>query len=466
MPSTNNQTFEEQVLAAFRELRTALVEVFESAQVDVNRAFPAARELQVNKNLTWKASKIIRATSPLEAIDYLPGKAGMKLLLTALANHGAPPPAIERTELAVDEFDRVIEAHASHRETLELMLDGLTEGDSVSDNLEKSRRLAFLGNSGIWGIQAEARLITYILTPGDGGKGSFDLAFLVGFVQLKRLRIDAPWTIAHSRSFGADGSVRVDKRRMPIFPTSSDFKDAPIIAEHTTPGTPIMVVSEQNGSLRIELPEGPAGNQGAINIYLGYISRNYANLFADEQNVIGRLIHETNCPIRTGLVDVLVHEDLPQVGPFEYQLFRRRDHDDRLVPTTDARIALPIQTRPVALDQGSAALETPCYERYSELIRQVAEHLGTDAGKFRGHRIQIDYPPMGTTGLFSFPLISNEVNATQPQSSDSALDRASSVSASTHGTRRPTSRAALSSAMSALGSRPAKLLRMRVANKA
>ena len=62
MPSTNNQTFEEQVLAAFRELRTALVEVFESAQVDVNRAFPAARKLQVNKNLTWKASKIIRAT--------------------------------------------------------------------------------------------------------------------------------------------------------------------------------------------------------------------------------------------------------------------------------------------------------------------------------------------------------------------------------------------------------------------
>lgn len=405
MTANSQPTFEEQIFAGFRELQQALCEAFTSAELDPGRAYPAAKALRINKNLTWKASKILRAETPAEALDHIPGKSGLGLLLDALQTHGATVDAIARTRSAVDLLDRVTKRHSGDKETLELMLEGLSIGEEDTDNLEKSRRLAFLGNSGIWGIQADARLITYVLTPGSAGDGAFDLTFLVGFVQLKRLRADAPWTLAHSRSFGSDGSVRVDKRREPLFPASSELKGAPIIVEHSTPGMSMFVVSEGGGSLRIELPKGPAGEGGANDVYLGYVARNYANLYADQKNHEGRLIHETNCPIRHGQVDVLVHEDLPHIDAFEYQLFRRRDHDDRLVPSADARITLPIHSRPVPLAPGLGALETPCYARYTDLIATVAERLGTTPDRFRSHRIQLDYPPMGTTGLFSFPLL-------------------------------------------------------------
>lgn len=410
MPSSNTQTFEEQVLAAFRDLRTALVEVFESAQVDVNRAFPAARKLQVNKNLTWKASKIIRATSPLEAIEHLPGKAGMKLLLDALANHGASVQTIRRTESAVLDFDRVIEAHASDRETLELMLDGLTDGEDDSDALEKSRRLAFLGNSGVWGIQTRTRLTTYVMSPSASHPDLFDLSFVMGYVELKRLRSDAPWTLTSISSYQGDLEKSQKPRSLPMDPTAIERWGAPVLPAFCKPQAPQLQLRETPGRVAVDLPEGPVGNLGLTDIFIGQVDPHYASLFADKANRMGQFLMSFAMPIRQTQIDILVHKDLPPIENLDYKFVGRTLDEKGMLPPSAERYAMPLKPDVVARGRGAHAIQSAHYERYDELIAKIAQQHGCNAIDYDVYRVEIDYPPMGTTGVFSFPLNDSRID--------------------------------------------------------
>lgn len=400
MSAPAQPSFEAQVLSAFRELKSSLTEIFESAKIDVSRAFPAARQLKVNKNLTWKASKIIRADSPSEAIDHLPGKTGVKLLLDALAEAGASAEAVGRTSEAIAEFDRVIEQHASDRETLELMLDGLS-GDS-SEPLEKSRRLAFLGNSGIWGVQAQARLVSYFMTPNASAAGAFDLTTVMGFTEVRRLRTDVPWTLMRLRSFADDGASRDYRGGKPLFPHAEGL---PVVPGFTS-DAPLSFSTRQTGtSLAIDLTSGPTGNQGAIDVWVAQTDTNYASMYASGRDTHGRFLLEFATPVREVQLDLLVHKDLPAFQDHDVEFFARSPLFRENVPEPENRTSVPIRPQVTPLGSNPALLGTSSYARYVELLGASASQLGHALDDFSIYRMRIDYPPVGTTAVFRFPLL-------------------------------------------------------------
>ena len=49
-------------------------------------------------------------------------------------------------------------------------------------------------------------------------------------------------------------------------------------------------------------------------------------------------------------------------------------------------------------------MATDIYPRYCELIQDTFLGVGFDPAEFRTLRVTLEYPPMGTTGVFSFPL--------------------------------------------------------------
>lgn len=404
MSTETQPSFETQVFAGLHELQQALLGVFASANVDSARAFPAARKLQVNKNLTWKASKIIRAQTPSEALNHLPGKAGVKLLLDALASAGASAEAVARAASAITEFDRVIEAHASDKETLELMLDSLNAGPSEQDNLEKSRRLAFLGNSGIWGIQAQTRLITHLLSPNEADAGAFDLTLLLGFLELKRLRAAAPWILMRTSSYRDDGSRR-QRKNVPLSPAPGEPEGSPILAEFSTPGMPPCTARDSGAGLVLDLPQGPAGNQGSFDILTGHTDFGYANMYADGDNKIGQFLAGFHTPIRHAQFDVLIHKDLPQFDQVHFELFSRDRQSAGPPPSGSERFVIPIKTEIERLGLGLAALASERWPRYQELVALAATKRDTSPEDYEAYRVRIDYPPMGTKACFWFPLL-------------------------------------------------------------
>ena len=403
MAPTGELSFEQQVLDAFQVLRGALIEVFAAAKVDASRPYPAARDLEVNKNLTWKASKIIRATGPNEAIQHLPGKAGMKLLLDALEAHGADHESVERTRHAVEAFDRVIEKHSGDKATLELMLDGLNNGTNENEQLEKSRKLAFQGNSGVWGMQVRARLTTFVMAPDAPGSTNFDNVLLTGFLGLKRLRMETPWTLLRLQSYRDDGTTKLSDSTA-LDRKAEELWGVPLLPAFSTPGLPRLEVRQEENELAIELPGGPVGKQGSADIFFGRMDRSFASMLASPPDVRGEFLTNYTLPIREAQFDVIVHEDLPPITDSSFRLFSRLDGPLPPPSQRRERMAMPIDIEVRDLGTGLPAMATPLYPRYTELIASTFADAGWDPRRFRTLRAHIQYPPLGTVGVFSFPL--------------------------------------------------------------
>ena len=98
--------------------------------------------------------------------------------------------------------ERMVSRHVGDRPTLELVRDSLP--DRSHDRLIVSRKLAFRGNSGIWGVQARTRLNAAFVAPSHDDPEMLDAANVGGRVQLL-LRIENP---AHRIEWAADPGDR------------------------------------------------------------------------------------------------------------------------------------------------------------------------------------------------------------------------------------------------------------------
>ena len=406
MGSQSELSFERQVLDAFQVLRGSLIEVFAAAGMDMSKPYPAARKLEVNKNLTWKASKIIRATGPQEAIRHLPGKAGMKLLLDALERHGADAEVVERTRAAVAALDELIERHSGDKATLELMLDSMLDRDGESEQLETSRKLAYRGNSGVWGIQARARLTTFAMAPPADGGELFDNLLLTGFLSLRRLRPETPWTLLRLRSYTDAGeTIETPNSSAPLDPEAEEAWGVPLVAGFSSPHMPPLETRAEDDELLIDMPGTPVGKQGSIDAWFGRIDRSFASMYATEQDTHGEFLTDYTLPIQEAQFDVVIHRDLPRFDEAGFQVYSRLEGRLDAPSRRRAEQALPIKTEVRELGPGLHAMATPLYPRYTELIQDSFSRLGWDPREFITLRAKVEYPPMATTGVFSFPLV-------------------------------------------------------------
>jgi hypothetical protein len=408
MAPAADSTFEKQIHDAFGVLRGALIELFASVGADAFKPYPASRRLKVNKNLTWKASKIIRATGPAEAIRHVPGKGGVKLLIAAFERSGAPQEIITRSRGAFESFDTLIELHSGDKATLELMLDGLSSNASEGESLVATRKLAYRGNSGIWGMQSKARITTFVLSPtktAAPGSNIFDSLLLTGFLGLQRLRPETPWTLLRLRSYQDDGTdLGKDHRSHSLDRGAQEAWGIPLLTEFSTRNLQPLAVRQDGDELVVELLEGPVGKQGKMDIYFGRMDEAFAALTSTPEDRIGEFLSDYNLPIENAQFDVMVHEDLPPLRDYSFQLFSRLD--GHLPPPSQHRgkLALPIPIEVHDLGVGIHAMATPLYPRYTELISKSFAGIGLDPARFRTLRATVEFPPLCTTGVFTFPL--------------------------------------------------------------
>ncbi len=77
---------------------------------------------------------------------------------------------------------------------------------SGADRLVKSRKLAFKGNSGIWGAQSRVRMNTSFIAPNRDNPELLDYAQIGGYSDLQRLRVNGAWPLFRMRYLNDDGS--------------------------------------------------------------------------------------------------------------------------------------------------------------------------------------------------------------------------------------------------------------------
>ena len=221
----SSSPFEKEIKDVLQRIRVSLTELMTSVGADPTRPQDMARQLGVNKNLTWKVSKIIRETDPGSVVPQLPGKEGFRILMRAARRCGAPDELLELAENALSSFDDLVDTHSGTRDTLELMVGHLS-GEIDVARAEAERKLAFRGNSAIWGVQARMQLCVNVVAPGDDPDWA-DLAWLSGLVDFRRLRGDVCWTIASARKADDSGvGPAVGRNHCPRSPVCQRRPDA------------------------------------------------------------------------------------------------------------------------------------------------------------------------------------------------------------------------------------------------
>lgn len=381
-----------------QDLRGALIDLYASVGADPASPQQASRRFTINKNLTWKVSRIVSAEDALAAIQHIPGPAGIDILLNSFQQSGATETAVHAVRSALRAFDEVVVRHAGDRAELDLILDSM--GLSGELGLATSREAAFRGNSGIWGVQARARTTLGVVAPSKTDPDIVDVALVGGFVGIRRLRPNVRWRLFRFQAYTADGSPLPRPGVEPIDP--AEQPDSHLFREFCSSNTPPME-SLRNAEFRdYFLPSGPVGNTGAFDCFFGEIYRGHPR-YTSPSDAHGEFSSSVSLPTETLIFDLLVHRDVQVPAP-QVVVYARPDGGPDTPSTRDAQIILPIQERCVELAGRPPATALAIAPRYAELTHAVTARLGFGLSDFRGYRLTLKHPPLNSTVVLRWPL--------------------------------------------------------------
>ncbi|MDF1810553.1 MAG: hypothetical protein P1U42_12755, partial [Phycisphaerales bacterium] len=361
-------------MSAVQHLRGALIEAYQAVGVDSESPREAARTLGIDKNLTWKLGRIINEDAIERVASSIPGASAVQKVVDAFSRANLNPDLVTRVSDAFQEFDEMVEIHTGDREALGLLLDSMAF--SGADRLVKSRKLAFKGNSGIWGAQSRVRMNTSFIAPNKKNPAFLDYAQIGGYMDLQRLRVNGAWPLFRMRYFNDDGSDVAN--RMSSLVEDFDPETPHLLNDFASGTTPQIETKDISSGLVYELSEGPVGRTGLCSLFYGYSDEASLSRYRDEHNLLGEVLCLINLPIETLLMDLIVHRDVAEKIDPEAIVYGRafgglNDHERR-----DKRLELPMSESLKYLG-ANPSFATPHIPRYNELTSLVFDRCGFDS---------------------------------------------------------------------------------------
>lgn len=399
------QDFAPHCSACVAALQRSLGALYRAVDADAAKPQEVARRFRLNKNLTWKIAKLLQTADPLEAVPAIPGAEGIGILLAAMTREGAELAVTEPVRRDFDAFDLMMRSHAGDRATLDLLIDGMAQGAKA---LEVSRKLAFRGNSGIWGLQARVRSMLQVLAPTAGRPDRLDDVLVGGLHDIRRLRPVQGWPIFRFSHYGlgAEGQART-RDFAPLEPPASPDEPALIMRSFCSPpGAEVRSVRTER-EIRHELVDGPIGQRGAVSFVFGSIERGVFGRYAPRgatEAEHGEMVAFVTMPTELVQMDVLVHRTMLDEFTPELVVYGRPFGTLDSDPATRENYRLPISEVIERIDPSQHSLDSEALPERSELVEQVVRRAGWALGDFVAFRASIAYPPMPSSVLMRYRL--------------------------------------------------------------
>ena len=386
---------------SLRQVRGALTELLASVGADPAAPQVVSRRFRINKNLAWKVSKVVNATDLVGVAPHVPRPAGARILLEALARGGAPAEVVARAREALGAYEAMVRLHAGDRASLELLLSSLMPDRVDSKSLEAARKLAFQGNSAIWGVQARAQLTLQVLHPSSDPE-RVSSATVQGFVDFRRLRPSATWPLARFQVLHVDGTPGRALDR-PLDPASVASGGPPIMHDYCTGSLPEIREVAIEGGTELVLGEGPVGNTATANCLTAVVAEGFAPRHAAESDMHASLWTNLHTPVEALQYDLLLHRDLGFGTPTAHLLSAMETaHEPQLQWNEDD--TLPLTERVERLGAGPPVMASPLFPRYHELAADAVRYAGHDPEQYEGWRFVLRYPPIPTRAVLRFSL--------------------------------------------------------------
>ncbi|MCA9312380.1 MAG: hypothetical protein KDA21_14295, partial [Phycisphaerales bacterium] len=353
---------------------------------------------KVNKTLTWNMAKLMLAEDGLAAVPHIPGNSSIERFLKATEGRVANKKLVSAVRDATRGFERVIEEHVGDRATLDLVIDGLPSPDSTG--LEQSRKRAYLGNSGIYGVQTKVSLQSCLLAPNPDDPDQLDIVMLRGLIGVRRLRPSVRLPLIRTRQWSDAGQAIGSEPWVPI----EEGATSPVLSRFNQGDVPHAEAVAVDGGTDYVIHPGPIGNRGAFDWYFGDMIRSGACRYRTDNDATGEFGLVIASPTETLVFDLIAHRDLSFVLDAECAVHAHLYTDRQVGGRFNDATLLPIHQRAVALPGSPPAVATRLVPRYREIHDYVFKRLGWDPKAFCGVRLEMKYPPLDSTVMQRFCL--------------------------------------------------------------
>lgn len=391
-------TLEQECDQAIGQLRAALIDLYDSVGADPASPQDVARRFKLNKTLTWNIARLLQSSDGLAAVPHVPGAASFEKIIKATEADGASASAVARVREAAAAFENVVSVHVGDRATLDLVIDGL--GPNGGAGLEQSRKRAYTGNSGIYGIQAKTKLMTCFLAPNADEPEQLDMAMVRGHLGLRRLRPSICFPIFRMRQWSQAGQAVGTQRWEPI----EEGESSRMMRSFNKGDVPEIRAEETEGGTDYVIQPGPIGNRGAFDCFYGDMIRAGASRYRTDDDVTGEFGATITVPAEHLVFDLIFHKDLEFISSTTARVYAYSFLHGNREGDWDESSRLPINQPPGSLAGTPPAVATPLVPRYAEMVQQVIGRLGAPASAYRGLRFELKYPPLGSTAVLRFDL--------------------------------------------------------------
>ena len=377
--STPAPPFREHYERSIAELQASWIDLLTSMGIAEERPLHLSRRLGLSSTLSWHLSRMIQASTPAEAAQYVRGTTSMGRLLDACARHGAGQEELKRVASAQDAFETMVTTHAGDRKTLDAMLLGEEDPDDDKQR-EQVRKQAFQANSAICGVQARARVGTMILAPSEPG-GNWTAASFGGLLNFRRLVSGVSWPATYLRgpytvtdvSAGPDGP----SRSLHLFEEFCSVPPSDLRAKQEKDGVSYWLENDR------------VGLSGAVN----YFSR-----VAAEDEILPEGNEEyldLKTPVEVLVFTILFRRDMrpSKVTPFVYN---RMQGSIALPLHENKELHLPFRPKLENFEHAPQGISTPSVPRHREMAERTCEWMGWNLEDFCGYRMVMRYPPIPT----------------------------------------------------------------------
>lgn len=382
------------ILGVLFLVRETLTELIASVGADPAKTRDTARRLDLSNNYVWPVSRFINAEDILTAGSEVIDRVKFEKICDACEAKGAPQHLVTQARLAIDKFEEVITVSAGDRQSFSLLLTGLGFED-VTARQESTRKLAFLSNSSLWGVQCRLSFKTVIFAPCEEDPRFVDAIRVFGMVDFRRLR-SVPWPLYRMHGYHDDGTLRPGTG-IPIEKTDESSGRVPLLREFCSQPLPDLRSVKRDYGRRFDLCEGPIGNAGLLTCVIADRLVKWQPVYSvPQKNEFMGAMFDLVTPLENMLFDVYLAKSLPLSGPPECTLLDRLTAPRGIDPENDSVRQLPLSNRVLRLGPGLSGSASAHYPRYAALMEHVFHQTGLDPTDYRGYRLSIRYPQIPT----------------------------------------------------------------------
>ncbi len=381
---------------AIQDLRRALLSLARESDSDPLKPQEVSRRFALNKNLTWKFARVLLAPDSFAAIPMLPGPEGLEIYLRAFEGAGIDHRHTDPVRAAIRKFDATVAHHFGDRAQLEVVLDGLRS----DGNLEASRRTAFKGMAGVFGMRARSRITAQILSPNSDNPNNADVTLIAGLVGLQRIR-----PIGSLPVFRAGFVTPSDPSQpQPVFASADQQHPDFLLRDFSSFPNAVVRSFESGGRHCIELSEGPLGRIGESDLFFASTIRGRMNVRKMPNDTATEFMTLISLPAENFSSDLFVHKSFEGLATLQSSIHSTLAQPLSQDETQRANTMLPIDCAPTFIEKLSEGFALSTYPRYETIVHQAFAAIGAKIADYRLIRVTMAYPPAPSVLLVRWDL--------------------------------------------------------------